>query len=542
MPSKADVEAQAKLKLEARARCRTDKLYLATEILGYDFCEDVHQELFDQFIYYDQTKPWAEQSAIVKRMILWPRGHFKSTAVVVEIIQAILNFPDIRVLIMQGSLKTTKNLLKEIASHFTGEANRSKLVELFPEFCGSKKALEFNSLSFTTPARQRKQLQQATVTCASPKATKTGQHYDIGFFDDLVNDQNYRSTPQLQKTREDFAMCMPLLDPPFYAVVTGTRYSFEPELYAIILRAESDKPEGKKEWLISVKNCWTDDGQCVRFPKRATKDGLRTVGFTREELLAIQVNDPQMFSGQYLNRPIQASSNLFTDEKMMGAVIAAADAPSLSQAILFVDLASTTEFYSDDSVILAMKTDHIGRMFVVDGVGDQWSPSSLALNVIAMALKHRPLRIMFEKTAPCLYFVEYLRTVCRDKGIQLPIDFITVDTQVDAKNVRVCATEGYIRTKRLLFFAGLACWDKLVTQIKRFPKPNKSGHDDYPDTMAIGVRFLTGQVTPTIPLSQTANSFLKAIEIHEQQAAVRNQFLAEQTPAHYEGMGDSFDD
>ena len=91
-------EAQKKIiaekKAADRARAKTDKLFLATEVLGYDFQEDVHQELFDQFIQYDDKLPWAQQSHIAKRMILWPRGHFKSTAVVVEIIQIILNFPD----------------------------------------------------------------------------------------------------------------------------------------------------------------------------------------------------------------------------------------------------------------------------------------------------------------------------------------------------------------------------------------------------------------------------------------------------------------
>ena len=225
----------------------------------------------------------------------------------------------------------------------------------------------------------------------------------------------------------------------------------------------------------------------------------------------------------------------------MAAVIAEQDAPALTQAILFVDLASTTESYSDDSVIIAMKSDHLGRMYVVDGVGDTWTPAALALNVITMALKHRPLRIFFEKTASTNYFIEYLRTICRDKGITLPIDFIKVDVQADAKNVRVCAMEGYIRTKRLLFFAGLSCWDKLVSQLKRFPK-GKNGHDDYADCLSLGVKFLTGELTTTVPLSDRKNAFMAAIELHQQELATKSYLLNNQQPAHYEGCGSSFDE
>jgi predicted phage terminase large subunit-like protein len=540
MPTKAEIQAQAEKKLAERARARTDYLFLGNDVLGMDFQPDVHAELFEALPDFQPDTTWADQfGRWQKRLILWPRGHYKTSAIVVAVIRAIICYPDVRILLMQGSLKVTKTLMHAVRSHFDGTAARSRFQELFPEFCGSKSELGASQLGFTTPARTRKQIPQATVTCASPRSLKTGQHFDWLVADDVIHEGNYRSIPQLQKAKEDFFMAMPLIDPPFSVTVTGTRYAFEPELYAVILRAESDKPKDLKEWRISVKDCWSDDRKEVRFPQRTTKDG-RIIGFTREGLLAIQANDPAMFAGQYLNQPITASSNLFTDEKMMASVIAEQDAPALTQAILFVDLASTTEYYSDDSCILAMKTDHIGRMYVVDGRGDQWTPAALAIHLIDMAIKHRPLRILFEKTPSCTYFVEYLRVVCRDKGIQLPIDFIKIDTQADAKNVRVCSTEGYIRTKRLLFFAGLAIWDKLVSQLKRFPKA-KNGHDDYADTLALGVRFLTGEVTPTIPLSDKKNSFLAAIELHEAQQQAQSLLLQEQQPAHYDGCGADFD-
>src|ERR1700675_1778158 len=129
------VSAEVKAKLLERQRARVDKLFLATEILGYDFQKNVHQELFDALIPFDNKKAWRDQWAIKDRMVLWSRGHFKSTAIVVEAIQAILNFPDIRIVLMQGSIGVTQNLLREIKSHFTGIAPRSRFSQVFPEFC-----------------------------------------------------------------------------------------------------------------------------------------------------------------------------------------------------------------------------------------------------------------------------------------------------------------------------------------------------------------------------------------------------------------------
>lgn len=469
-------------RLAERAKARSDRMYLACEVLGYDFTADTHQELFDQYPAFRDDKVWAEQFTKGDVLILWPRGHFKSTAVVVLAIQAILCNPDIRILLMQGTIKVTKNLLKEIASHFDGTHSRSKLNELFPEFCGNKKELQLSSDRFTTLARVRKQLQQATCTVASPKSIKTGQHYDLGFFDDLVNDGNYRNPLLLDKVEEDFNMARPLVDPGCPRFVSGTRYAFG-DLYENIIR------RNKGEWTISVKTCWKDaDGKVPRFPQYKTKDG-RLVGLTREMLMQIASDSPGIFASQYLNYPIASSQQVLPEHVLLGAVIASADAPALSQAILFIDLASEGE-NPDDSVCIAGKVDNVGRMYLVDGVGDKWPVASLAVAVINMILKHRPLKVMVEKTASAIYFAEYLKVVCKDKGIQVPLEYIKVDNKPDAKNKRVEALAGHVKNKRFFFFAGIPCWEKFVEQAKQFPK-GRHGHDDWPDTAGLMAQVLS---------------------------------------------------
>src|ERR1700676_2841501 len=338
-------------------------------------------------------------------MVLWSRGHYKTTAVVVKIIQAILNNPNIRILLMQGSIGVTKTLLKQVVAHFSGDAEGSRLAELFPEFCGTKTELGATVMQFTTPARTRKQLAQATVTVASPKSVKTGQHYDLGVFDDLVNDQNFRNAKLLDKVREDFTLAQALVDPGCYRWVTGTRYAFG-DLYEHILRWQ-DK-FGK--WVVSVKDCWTDDSKgkpdlqkTPRFPRFTKKSG-EIGGFTLEELLQMQADDPQNFACQYLNQPVHSSQQAYTKELLMSAVINPADTPALSQSIMVVDLASGDSPKADDSVITIGRADSVGCGYLCDMRGDQWQPMELAMNVIDMFLRYRPTKVMFEKVQSCVYF------------------------------------------------------------------------------------------------------------------------------------------
>src|SRR6266478_10056310 len=156
-----------------RDRAKIDRMYLANEILGYDFRPETHQPLFDQYPPFIEGQPWQFEQRDV--LILWARGHFKTTAVmVVLVIQAILIFADITILIMQGNIKNTQERLKEIASHFLGDAQGNRFIEIFPEFChkqgktgrpsghSTKADLRLTRNSFVTPARQRLQIPQAT--------------------------------------------------------------------------------------------------------------------------------------------------------------------------------------------------------------------------------------------------------------------------------------------------------------------------------------------------------------------------------------------
>lgn len=524
---------------EARQRCLTDKQFLS-EVLGYDFVPAVHQPLWEQFFHYDKSKPWALQSATAKVLILWPRGHFKTTAVVVDIIQAILNFPDSRILIMRGSIKITQAWLAEIKSHFTGRNPNSHLDEYFPEFCAP---LDLdNAMAFTIAARRNKGLAQATVTVASPKSVKTGTHYDIGFFDDLVNDQNYRSKTLLAKVQQDFFACMPLIDPPFYAIMTGTRYAFG-DVYENIIKANL-----RAEWRVSFRTCWADDARTIPlFPQQPAVDrpwmddqgighqGGKLVGFTKEMLDAMRESDPEMFASQYLNQPIHKGGQRFTrvflesclvnpelytsaPMVMVPQLVLGSKEPEkiiLSPSILFVDLANTDGEESDDSCIIVGKHDQQMTQYVVDARGGKWLPPVLAEQVIRAAIQYRPEKILFEKTASCIFFVDYLRLVAQQNKMVLPIDFLKVDNKKDAKYTRIASLQGLMMYKKLRFFEGLQAWEKIVHQFEIFPG-GKHKHDDYIDTIALFATNMLGTkmiqaITPAKkPLGQLADMILQS--------------------------------
>lgn len=479
-------------KTQQRNKCRFDPVYLS-KALGYNFHEVSHglellRSVAPDILESDKfgtAVPLFELSEIKNRLVLWARGHYKTSAIVLRIVQFVLAYPDIRILLMQSTVKNSRGLLREVKSHFNGQNQMSKLPILFPEFCNTETRMG-TAEGFVSPARKRTHLKEWTVGIASPKSVKTGQHFDFMCADDLVSDQNFRSKEQQEKTIEDFQNYTPLIEPGGFKTVTGTRYTFA-DLYGHLIRGDAER----REWDISIRTCWRDGLRAngVLFPQVKTDDG-RTIGFTPELLDKIFKDDPGIFSCQYLNQPLLAGTQLFTEPLLMGAckIYAPAQYELLGPATLFLDLAASRRAESDHSVVLCGRLDSAGQMYACDLRSGHYSPLQLAHTTLEMALIHKPQTVQIEGTAAGNYFIEYLRMIAQSKGIVLQIMPMKVSNTKDAKHLRIAAIEGVIRQRRLFFLTGLPRWEEIVEQFTTFPRGR---HDDEIDTISLMVQFYT---------------------------------------------------
>jgi hypothetical protein len=487
---------QAKLEFEAlRHRARTDKMYLS-QLMGYDFQEDVHRDLFDCFPTFDRSKPYFEQDKQKHRLVLWSRAFYKTTSTVVEMAQIIINFEDVSIMIMQSTVPKSRELLAQLKGHFDGTNPHSKLSTLFPEFCKDKLGT-INAFTVPTRTRSRK---DPTVFVASPKSSKAGLHPDVGFFDDLVTEQNYLNPELLKKTIEQFSHYTPLVNNGGYFYVTGTRYTFG-DLYEHLIRTNLD---GK--WKVTVKGCWQEDRNGNRisgsnFPPRKLTKGPRageTIGISLEELLAIQRDNPETFAAQYLNRPIAAGHQLFTEQLILGAVRPRIATSTVGPKILFVDLAEGRDPKADKRVVLAgCQIDGVPTLCEVRS--GRWSTLQIAQHILEMSLIHRPLKVLVEGSPGSTFFIDYLNMISRDKNVFLSVEKIKVSNAKGAKHLRIAAIPGAISTNRLRFLNGCCAggenapsWVEMVEQFTQYPKGR---HDDEVDTLSLMVQFYAGQIS-----------------------------------------------
>lgn len=471
-------------------------------LLGYDFQEDVHTDLFDNFIKFDNTRPYFEQDKQKHRLILWSRAFYKTTSTIVEMVQTILNFPDVSIMVMQSTVGKSQSLLALVKGHFDGTNRDSKLSSLFPEFCTTAKL--GTASAFVSPARKRSR-RDPTAFVASSKSSKAGLHPDVGFFDDLVDELNYRTKEQREKTIEEFGHYTPLINNGGYFYVTGTRYAFG-DLYEHIIRHNeptAEFPNGK--WKVTIKGCWNEDRNGIRvgdsnFPPRKLTKGPRTgetIGISLEELLAIQRDRPETFAAQYLNRPIAAGTQLFTEQLILGAVIPTNPNLSAGPAVLIVDLAESRDIRADKRVVLCARQVQ-GCPTVVEIRSGRWATLEIAQHIMEMSIVHRPVKVLIEGSPGSTFFIDYLRMLGKDSNVLPAVEKIKVSNNDGAKYLRIAALPGAIKTKRLKFLTKCCpgepkgpTWAELVEQFTQYPKGK---HDDEIDTISLALQFFSGQI------------------------------------------------
>lgn len=328
MPFTAQQEAE-------RLRGKTDLMFLGTEVLGMDFQEVPHRELFRCFLQCDPSKNLSDlDTQIKKRMILWPRGLFKTSAVRVAIVQLLLNYPDCRILIGVATQKLGTPQLEAVKRVF--ENPTEKFRELYPEYCGSNLG---NKSTFNLPNRKDFTLPEYNVTTSTGSSVKAGSHYDFVFIDDLVNDQNYQNADVLEGCWQEFLAFGPLRDPGGFLFVTGTPYTFGDTYERIEEGAVAEmKKLNSTVWKISKNTCWIEFCQTcdkpdtwheekkvicefkpsgrkqVLFPQTESKRG-RTIGHTVEFLESEKLEKGEEFFGcQYECRRISRGLQAFTEE------------------------------------------------------------------------------------------------------------------------------------------------------------------------------------------------------------------------------------
>lgn len=385
-PELAPREEEA-IREEARFRCTEDLHYLAKHVLGYNRITDHCHKRMARDIDTPKYK---------FKLLLWPRGHFKSTiGTEARAVQMLLRNANERILITNAKLDNSRKFLRMIAHHFI---SNPKLRWLFRDWWLNEFATPYHraemkdKLDWVVRDTQDEftllrpyEGREASITTGAVDSSLVSQHYSTIIADDLINRDYVRTLDMVEKSTLYFKDLLDLLDPGGELMVIGTRWAHM-DMYGWLIQefggtaslrvpanylpaeivAKAEKtPEVDKEWMISIQPCYNEKNEPI-FPEEFTQKKLQALATAK---------GPYEFGAQYLLNPTPDANQKIRDEWIKRLDVL--PDPKTLTVCITVDPAKSLNDGADNTAIAVCGYDEYNRMILLDGVDEKLSIDEL---------------------------------------------------------------------------------------------------------------------------------------------------------------------
>lgn len=490
-----------------------DLYWLCTKLLHLDLIESTHRPITDDFFVrknpYIEADNWkqavAKQSTVKSRMLLYPRGSFKSSIDRVDAIQWMLCFPNIRVVYMtaEDTLATEFVELSRAPFEISEGHQLTQFQMLYWMHCIPAKKVE-DSSQFTGRSK-KEDVKQPSIRALSLGASTVGKHSEIGKFDDCVSNKNsgpMSNADARKKVTSEIVLARSIVDRFGYLDYVGTNYN-EDDAYTAL---ENTIPDLK----ILRKPAWTvkPGARAKTVPELLPEDvdllfPIDGAGVERLTFKAIMTEwgiDAFICSCQLLLNPTATKLAKFTEAMIRKQIIPHTQLPQPGSYFTAQawDLAKTDGSGSDRSVGMnGLFTEFgplAGRMFVTEIVRGRFSKSDLPFKIAGMALRGQPVRNLGIEKSPGADFLEndIKRALVKVGYPDAPaIDWIPVDNQKGAKNARALTLEAVFENNQI-FFSDQIPEDVMKEVIREFVvfKGDSNRKNDSVDSCAHLARYL----------------------------------------------------
>jgi hypothetical protein len=439
---------------ELRIRAKTDLFFLAYGILGYSkMTENLHGDLCN----------WLEKTSTEQfRLVLLPRGHYKSTILTIaHSIQLALpddtgllpwpnNLgPNIRLLIAHETHDSAARFLYSITQHFL---SNKLLMGLFPEIVPDPRKHRINK---TELELCRDQIwSEPTFDTMGVGARSQGRHYNYIKCDDLIGDKARDSKVEMQSAKDWFdnvqsffsSFAQDKID------IIGTRWSMD-DLYGHI-----SKTYGKRisQYVRAVEEV---------NPVSKRKEAIFPEQFPLDKLAILRKNK-KVWDAQYINNPKEGAAEFNaswkryfywhdTDKlKVPGVSKEGNPNPSADRIVnlidcdkvLFIDPATKTE---SGLVMTATDNHEPFHIYVIEADEKAYSPPELVNKIFKLVRQWWPRLVVIEEVIFSQVFQHYLKTEMALRSCNFRV--VGAKTSQKSKEFRVRGLANYFSDGRIHF-------------------------------------------------------------------------------------------
>lgn len=486
---------------------------------------NTHEEICnDFFVRKDPTKLTFKQFANEyntvaekkERLLLVPRGGFKSTMNMADTVQWALCFPEVTVLVLSGVLNLANKFVGEIKGHFTlTEANtpewagvyvpgkksyRPRTLDdgtpflfqaLFAEHCIPED--DGKSNEFQTPAVSNRQ-KEPTVFSASIEQSLTGFHVCVLKLDDVVTNENSLTVERLKAVNKQVSINQAMLHPYGFYDKIGTWYDSEDTYGQDITNARKYAEEGETfPMKIYIRACWWPTEEAIKAGKieeeMVASDyhlWFNAPGQLTYEFLRYKKKTDPYFAIKYLNDPTQMHVVKFPRELLIRKTVNAVEVPGTGMIVTAVDTAYSTKSWADFTVIITAMIFG-GRFYIIDMKRGKYDEYALPGMIAATAAQWKPKTICIEDTGKAEKYVQREAYREMDKlKVRVPLRMVTLGqgTSKKSKAAKAGPVLRFLGDDRLKFVNTCPMLDELYDELSKFGTA-ASVHDDIVDALAI---------------------------------------------------------
>lgn len=423
----------------------------------------------------------------------WPRGGFKTTLITVgSSIQAVLNWPEHHILINHAVEEGSMAIGSEIKSHC--ESNEL-LRWLFPDiFWETPKTQSPKWTQGALTLRRRKDWKEPTFTFASSEQPKTGGHYSIIFYDDIVTEKNVMTKQGLEKIWQYWQGHQWLRDPMPLRKGDYLWYEWMPDRCDIHFRVKNvftcyderdansrrwnpDNPESlvyREQTSIHIQQALQPDGTSF-FPSR----------FPVSLLKQMAVQDPRGFEYQMQQNPHPADQVIFDPHKLKRWT--EKTLPPRMNYFTAVDPCGIPKEdalrVGDPGVVMTIGVSPIGNIYIMRIDWRQFTPTEHNRAIVDHCEMFHPKKLIIESTAYQSVFQHHLEEYAKVQGKRLPQIVKKPRGGPESKTQRILGAEPQWNAGRIHVNLSEPNHKEFVTQARKWKKQPKDP-DDMLDTLS----------------------------------------------------------
>jgi phage terminase large subunit-like protein len=486
---------------------------------------NTHEEICNEFfVRKDPTVKTFKEFANAyidkkERLLLVPRGGFKSSIDMADCVQWIINWPEVTILVLTGVLDLAKDFVGEIRGHFeleegTGindiygkknlrprtmnDGTPSWFQILFAEHCIPKeegKAYEFQTPACPTPDKE------CTVFAGSIEQSMVGWHVGVMKLDDVVTNENSQTVDRIKNINKQVSINQAMLHPYGFYDKIGTWYDGE-DTYGQDIKNEKKFIEDGDDFpmKIYIRPCWWLNQAAVaagKIEEEATEQdyvlwfnepGQLTWDFLRKK----KKTDPY-FAIKYLNDPTQMHVIKFPRELLIRHTIHANELPDTGLIVTCVDTAYSTKTWADYTVIVTALI-YGGRFFIIDMKRGRYNEFELPKMIADTAAQWKPKRISIEETGAIKYIAREVYREMDKLKYRCPIELVPLgkgDKKVNSKQKKAGPLLRFLGMDRFKFINTCPQLDELYNELEKFGTAG-STHDDIVDALSLLVNQYSG--------------------------------------------------